>query len=132
MLAYTLQYAASLVPEIADSVDDVDQAMKLGYNWTAGPFELIDTIGAANVAGLIRAEKLPVPPLLAKPLPFYRVDGGFIRQRNPAGEWVKIARRPGVLLLGDIKRARSRWRRTARRACGTSATACCASNSIRA
>ncbi len=105
VLAYTLQYAASLVPEIADSVDDVDQAMKLGYNWTAGPFELIDTIGAANVAGLIRAEKLPVPPLLAKPLPFYRVDGGFIRQRNPAGEWVKIARRPGVLLLGDIKRA---------------------------
>jgi 3-hydroxyacyl-CoA dehydrogenase len=105
VLAYTLQYAASLVPEIADSVDDVDQAMKLGYNWGAGPFELIDKIGAANVAGLIQAEKLPVPPLLAKPLPFYRVDGGFIRQRSTAGEWVKIARRPGVPLLGDIKRA---------------------------
>ncbi len=105
VLAYTLQYAASLVPEIADSVNDVDQAMKLGYNWSAGPFELIDKIGAANVAGLIQAEKLPVPPLLAKPLPFYRVNGGFIRQRNQAGEWVKIARRPGVLLLGDVKRA---------------------------
>jgi 3-hydroxyacyl-CoA dehydrogenase len=105
VLAYTLQYAASLVPEIADSVDDVDQALRLGYNWSAGPFELIDKLGAATVAGLIQAEKLPVPPLLAKPLPFYRVDGGFIRQRAPSGEWVKIARRPGVLLLGDIKRA---------------------------
>ena len=105
VLAYTLQYAASLVPEIADSVDDVDQAMKLGYNWSAGPFELIDKLGAANVAGLIQAEKLPVPPLLQKPLPFYRVDGGFIRQRAPNGEWARIARRPGVLLLGDMKRA---------------------------
>jgi 3-hydroxyacyl-CoA dehydrogenase len=105
VLAYTLQYAASLVPEIADSVDDVDQAMKLGYNWSAGPFELIDQIGAANVAGLIQAEKLPVPPLLVKPLPFYRVDGGLIRQRNAAGEWNRIARRPGVLLLGDVKRS---------------------------
>jgi 3-hydroxyacyl-CoA dehydrogenase len=105
VLAYTLQYAASLVPAIADTVDDVDQAMKLGYNWTAGPFELIDRIGAANVAAMIAAEKLPLPALLAKPLPFYRVDGGFTRQRTPAGEWVKIGRRPGVLLLGDIKRA---------------------------
>ena len=105
VLAYTLQYAASLVPEIADSVDDVDQAMKLGYNWSAGPFELIDQIGAANVAGLIQAEKLLVPPLLAKPLPFYRVDGGRIRQRGPDGEWIRVARRPGVLLLGDVKRA---------------------------
>jgi 3-hydroxyacyl-CoA dehydrogenase len=105
VLAYTLQYAASLVPEIADSVDDVDQAMKLGYNWSAGPFELIDRIGAANVAGLIKGEKLDLPPLLAKPLPFYRIDGGFIRQRMPRGDWVKIARRPGVLPLGDIKRA---------------------------
>jgi 3-hydroxyacyl-CoA dehydrogenase len=104
-LAFTLQYAASLVPEIADSVDDVDQAMKLGYNWTAGPFELIDRIGAAKVAALIEAEKLPVPPLLGKPLPFYRVDGGFTRQRTPDGAWVKIARRPGELLLADIKRA---------------------------
>ena len=105
VLAYTLQYAASLVPEIADSVDDVDQAMKLGYNWSAGPFELIDRIGGANVANLIKGEKLELPPLLAKPLPFYRVDGGFIRQRMPSGDWVKIARRPGVLLLGDVKRA---------------------------
>ena len=105
VLAYTLEYAASLVPEIADTVDAVDQAMKLGYNWTAGPFELIDRIGAARVVTLIEGEQLPVPPLLAKPLPFYRVDGGFIRQRTPAGEWVKIGRRPGVLLLQDIKRA---------------------------
>jgi 3-hydroxyacyl-CoA dehydrogenase len=105
VLAYTLQYAACLVPEIADSVDDVDQAMKLGYNWSAGPFELIDKIGAATIAGLIQGENLSVPPLLAKPLPFYRVDGGFIRQRAPSGEWVRIARRPGVLLMGDVKRA---------------------------
>ena len=45
MLSQTLRYAASLVPEIADSVVDVDNAMKLGYAWKFGPFELIDENG---------------------------------------------------------------------------------------
>ncbi|WP_431269925.1 3-hydroxyacyl-CoA dehydrogenase family protein [Dankookia sp. P2] len=47
VLLDTLAYAASLVPEIADSVADVDAAMRLGYNWKYGPFELIDRLGAA-------------------------------------------------------------------------------------
>jgi 3-hydroxyacyl-CoA dehydrogenase len=105
VLAYTLQYAASLVPEIADTVDDVDQAMKLGYNWQDGPFELIDKIGATRVADLIAGEGLAVPPLLEKPLPFYRLDAGLLRQRRPDGGWAKMLRPPGVLLLGDVKRA---------------------------
>jgi 3-hydroxyacyl-CoA dehydrogenase len=105
VLAYTLAYAAALAPEIADSIDDVDQAMKLGYNWHQGPFELIDKLGAVNVAALITGEKLAVPPLLQKPLPFYRLDAGLIRQRGADGEWTKLARRPGVLLLSDVKRA---------------------------
>ncbi|MGH6989339.1 MAG: enoyl-CoA hydratase/isomerase family protein, partial [Stellaceae bacterium] len=80
-------------------------ALKLGYNWRQGPFELIDQIGAGPVADLIKGEGLGIPPLLQKPLPFYRLDAGLIRQRLPDGAWVKIARRPGVLLLADVKRA---------------------------
>ncbi|HAT34728.1 MAG TPA: 3-hydroxyacyl-CoA dehydrogenase, partial [Rhodospirillaceae bacterium] len=38
----TLSYAASLVPEIADDIAAVDEAMRLGYNWKFGPFEMID------------------------------------------------------------------------------------------
>lgn len=70
VLIKTLAYAASLVPEIADSIEDVDKAMKLGYNWKYGPFELIDklsdeqTSGAKYLISLLEKESIPVPNLL--------------------------------------------------------------------
>ena len=46
-MSRTLAYACSLVPEIADDIAAVDGAMRLGYNWKWGPFELLDRIGPA-------------------------------------------------------------------------------------
>ena len=60
----TLAYAAELVPAICDTVSGVDQAMRLGYNWRWGPFELIDRIGAGWLADRLDAEGRPVPALL--------------------------------------------------------------------
>ncbi len=51
VLSGTLHYAASLIPEIADDITAVDSAMRMGYNWKFGPFEMIDKLG---VAGLVR------------------------------------------------------------------------------
>ena len=45
VLSDTLSYAASLVPEIADGIAAVDLAMRKGYNWKNGPFEMIDELG---------------------------------------------------------------------------------------
>ena len=45
ILSNTLCYAASLVPGVNESLVAVDDAMKLGYNWIQGPFEMIDAIG---------------------------------------------------------------------------------------
>ena len=47
MLSQTLAYAASLVPAIADDIASVDEAMRTGYSWEWGPFELIDRLGPA-------------------------------------------------------------------------------------
>jgi 3-hydroxyacyl-CoA dehydrogenase len=47
VLSKLLSYAASLVPEIADDIVEVDQAMKTGFNFKRGPFEMIDQLGAA-------------------------------------------------------------------------------------
>ena len=44
-LAPTLVYTARITPEIAHSIDDVDRAMRWGFGWDLGPFELIDAIG---------------------------------------------------------------------------------------
>ena len=49
VLSNTLAYSASLIPEIADDIVAVDTAMRLGYNWKYGPFELLDRIGVGLV-----------------------------------------------------------------------------------
>lgn len=107
VLAHTLAYAASLVPEIADSIVAVDEGMKLGYAWKQGPFELIDRLGTAWFAELCRSEGIPVPPLVeqADGRPFYRVEDGKLQHLTTAGVYDTVVRPDGVLLLADIKRA---------------------------
>ncbi len=102
----TLAYAASLIPEIADDIPAVDQAMRLGYNWKWGPFELLDRIGPAWFAARLEADGLPVPPLLREvgDKRFYRVESGRLQHLTLAGGYADVVRPDGVLLLGDVKR----------------------------
>ena len=104
MLGQTLAYAASLVPEIADDVVSVDQAMRLGYNWKWGPFELSTGWagrgsrtgsgardgGAGAASGGRRPAVLPGAGWAAQ---FFGVDGTYH----------DIVRPEGVLLLEDMK-----------------------------
>ncbi len=55
VLGRVLGYAASLLGEVTDSAQDIDDAMKLGFNWIRGPFEMIDALGAKRVAELMSA-----------------------------------------------------------------------------
>ncbi|HEY6336574.1 MAG TPA: 3-hydroxyacyl-CoA dehydrogenase NAD-binding domain-containing protein [Alphaproteobacteria bacterium] len=105
VLSHTLSYAASLVPEIADTIPAVDEAMRLGYAWKYGPFELVDQLGTSWFAERLRASGMAVPPLLEKAAgrPFYKVEGGALHYLTTSGEYAKLERRPGVLLLSDIK-----------------------------
>ncbi|TAK99400.1 MAG: 3-hydroxyacyl-CoA dehydrogenase, partial [Rhodospirillaceae bacterium] len=103
-----LTYAASLVPEIADTIYDVDEAMKDGYAWDMGPFETMDKMGAAWFAEQLAAAKIAVPPLLklaAEKGGFYRVENGKLQYLTTAGTYADVARPAGVLKLADIKRA---------------------------
>jgi 3-hydroxyacyl-CoA dehydrogenase len=53
-------YAANRVPEIADSIVEIDQAMKLGFNWEMGPFELWDAVGVEPTVARMKKEGKPV------------------------------------------------------------------------
>jgi 3-hydroxyacyl-CoA dehydrogenase len=53
-------YAANRVPEIADSIVEIDQAMKLGFNWEMGPFELWDAVGVEATVARMKKEGKPV------------------------------------------------------------------------
>lgn len=60
----TLRYAAGLVPEIADDIVNIDNAIRWGFNWALGPFEMLDAIGPDRVIDKIRAEGGELPAML--------------------------------------------------------------------
>ena len=102
VLSRTLSYAASLVPEIADDIADVDLAMRTGFNWKRGPFQMIDQLGADWFAEKLAAEKMAVPALVSEAAK----QGGFYKgseQLAVSGGYKPVPRPPGSLLLSDIK-----------------------------
>ena len=48
VLSKIIKYASSLVPGITDKFNDIDEAMRLGFNWSKGPFEMLKEIGVKN------------------------------------------------------------------------------------
>lgn len=106
VLSQALSYAADLVPQIAEQITAVDDAMRLGYNWKAGPFELIDQLGTGWFAEKLAAEGKPVPHMVkvAAGRPFYKVEGSKLLFLGTDGEYAEVKRPDGVLLLTDIKR----------------------------
>ncbi|AMW34988.1 3-hydroxyacyl-CoA dehydrogenase [Haematospirillum jordaniae] len=106
VMARTLSYAASLIPDVTASVDDIDEAMRLGYNWKFGPFQLADQIGPDALIAILKQEGMPVPAFLetASGKSFYQIENGRRMALSPDGSWKELARPDGVVLLEDIKR----------------------------
>ena len=48
VISKIIKYASSLVPAITDKFNDIDEAMRLGFNWAKGPFEMLSEIGVKN------------------------------------------------------------------------------------
>ncbi len=48
VISKIVKYASSLVPGITDKFNDIDEAMRLGFNWVMGPFEMLRSIGVKN------------------------------------------------------------------------------------
>ncbi|XDZ65243.1 3-hydroxyacyl-CoA dehydrogenase NAD-binding domain-containing protein [Alphaproteobacteria bacterium LSUCC0684] len=92
VLARVLGYAASLIPDVTTSPQDIDDAMKLGFNWVRGPFEMIDAIGAETLKEMITETGGEIPAVLNHGESFYNASGKTLQVRrfdDPA--------RPGVL-----------------------------------
>ncbi len=76
----TLCYAADLVPEISDNIAGIDRALRWGFAWKQGPFEMLDGLGPAAVIARLEAEGRAVPAMLevlrsAGAESFYQNDG---------------------------------------------------------
>jgi 3-hydroxyacyl-CoA dehydrogenase len=103
VLSHTLCYAANLVSEISDDITGIDAAIRDGYNWKFGPFELLDQIGVPWFVDKLKSENRIVPPLLAKNSSLYSTGSGRLAFADLAGNYHPVQRAEGVLLLSDIK-----------------------------
>jgi len=65
-LADLWAYSANRIPEIADSVVEIDRAMRLGFNWELGPFELWDAAGIEPTVARMKKEGRPIAPNVEK------------------------------------------------------------------
>lgn len=109
----TILYAASLVPDISDDIADIDVAMRAGYSWKYGPFEMVDRMGAEWFADRLKEEGIELPPVLAlaHKRPFYcdqegqraRLTFDFSQER---AAYQPLPKPDGILKLSDVKRGK--------------------------
>ena len=111
-------YSANRIGEIADSVVEIDRAMKLGFNWEMGPFELWDAAGVAKTVKRMHVESRKISPNVEKLLAsgqerWYADDskatsgrayfdlksGHYTSEKVPAGVWsVAVAKKAGLVV----------------------------------
>ncbi len=108
VLSNVVTYASTIAGEVAENISDIDLAMRLGYNWKKGPFELADQVGADWIAQRLDVAGQTIPDLLRQAADnggFYPNDsqmqriGGGVKTRSPLA---------GVLTLAAIKRKSTR------------------------
>lgn len=90
LMGGTLLYAADLVPQISDDVVNIDRAMRWGFAWARGPFEMLDYIGPKKLVQGLESMGQPLPAMLqvlkdAGADSFYRKDGAEYLGRD--GQW---------------------------------------------
>ncbi|MDY0058209.1 MAG: 3-hydroxyacyl-CoA dehydrogenase NAD-binding domain-containing protein [Myxococcota bacterium] len=107
VLKSSLIYAARRIPEIADDVVNVDRAMRWGFGWDLGPFEVWDAIGLDRSIARMQEEGLEVPELALQA----KAAGGFYRWEDGVYTFFDVAsgtRKPveqpaGVITLRALK-----------------------------
>ena len=101
-----LLYTVKLIPEISDAVVNVDNAMKWGFSWEIGPFEMLDAIGVDAFVKRVEADGLQVPASLREVASFYRYEGAEPQAWSLTGHrFAPVAAKPGQINLDLLRRA---------------------------
>jgi 3-hydroxyacyl-CoA dehydrogenase len=103
------RYAANRIPEIADTIVEIDNAIKWGFGWEIGVFETWDAIGVRESVERMRAENQAIPANVEKMLEsgaetFYKYENGQKSFFDFASNSYKpIAEQSGVIFLKSVK-----------------------------
>jgi 3-hydroxyacyl-CoA dehydrogenase len=106
----TCLYAARRVPEISDNLVDVDRAMRWGFGWELGPFEMVDALGLTGFATQVQKEGRALPALVEKGLAsgrksFYESQKGETTVFDLAAGSKKVEEPAGIVILKSLKDA---------------------------
>ena len=106
VLSKIINYSAFCIPEVSSKITDIDDALRMGFNWNEGPFELLVEYGLDNYIHRLQDEGIEVPELLAtmtrlKQEPY---DSTSSRAYNHEAGMKFINRGEGVRRLGDHKK----------------------------
>ena len=102
----TLLYTLRRLPEIADDIVHVDNAMRWGFNWEIGPFEMFDAIGVAAFVKRARQDGVEIPEVLSRLESFYRFEDGVKQAYDlESGEYRPVPLDPGQIRLDILTRA---------------------------
>lgn len=101
----TLIYTFNRIPEIADDIVNIDNAMKWGFNWELGPFEMLDAIGVSYFVERAEKDGVKVPAGLKTVEQFYKFENG----RNyyyciQDAQYREVPQKPGHISLSILKK----------------------------
>lgn len=108
-------YVSNRIPEISDDLYKIDDAMKAGFGWENGPFEIWDAIGVEKGIELMKAEGLApaswVTDMLASGnKSFYTVKEGITHYYNIASKsQVKVPGQDAFIILNNIRESKKIW-----------------------
>ena len=111
VFAHTAIYAANRIPEIADDIVNIDNAVKWGFAWDIGLFETWDAIGVEAVCDRMRADGLELPPIAAALLEggnesFYKLEHGKRWYFDlDSKEYKEVPENPRSVSLAAVKSA---------------------------
>jgi 3-hydroxyacyl-CoA dehydrogenase len=102
-------YAANRIGELADTVVDIDRAMKTGFNWELGPFEMWDAAGLVDTIERMRRRGQAIPSVVERMISagvssWYRNEGGEFFD-IALGEYRPVMEPLGTWSVASAKRA---------------------------
>lgn len=109
VLSEVLLYVLTIANEISSNIHSIDAAMRDGFGWKQGPFEIIDKIGPTIFKSQLTNSKKNIPEILEAVGndSFYKVEDNEIKFFDlKSKEYLIIERPTGVLLLSDIKKTK--------------------------
>jgi 3-hydroxyacyl-CoA dehydrogenase len=113
---HLFKYVSYRIPEIADTVVQVDDAMKAGFGWELGPFELWDVLGVQRMTELAEKELGPVAPwvkelLAAGHSSFYTNEGGVKKYYcKEQGAYVAVPGQERTIILDHVRANAPVWK----------------------